>query len=235
MKKVSLLVGGLIALVACTSSAVVESPPTPPTVTSFHYVVTTSFEFEGQKIGSRDDGYYRSPDSFRVVSNSAHPYLETVLIGSQAWKRDASGWLSTTPDSIRPLVSHNVDLILKLPGQLDSLQDGGPGPTVAGEDTHLYRPRAIPISNYKPELALPCTTKSEADAVDQLDQIHPEYEFLVSQRTGLLVSWTATFSGPFAGKATFSVDSYNQEVPIVPPSSASIPPPRASQQIICPG
>ena len=108
-----------------------------PSVSSFHYVEVTTGTLNGGSLDSREEGYYRAPDSARVIGDASYSPLglEQIVNGGRVWRRDSSGW---AVDSVCYTALDKIEWILAHGGEHEGSTDDGDGPTLAGEPTHRY-------------------------------------------------------------------------------------------------
>jgi predicted Zn-dependent protease len=221
----------------------VATPGSPgatlPLVSSFHYVETAETTIGGESTTDQLEAYYQAPDSVRVLSDSESPFLETVLIGSRAWTRDARGWSMRDADSVRALAFANITVILELRNH-QGFEDAGAGPTVAGGPTRRYRlVVADPGERIRQITERLAGSSPECAALlspvkDLFDDTEATVDMVLGERTNLVYSVVYTFTGPqVSGRTEFSIDQYNVPVQIKPPSEAQVLPERTRVQNPC--
>ena len=111
-----------------------------PSVSSFHYVEIVTGHIDGDPLDSREEGYYRAPDSARVIGDAQYSPLgfENIVIGSQVWSRRDAGWSAGTTDIVCYHALVKMDWILRLARELEGFTDEGDGPIAGGERTRRY-------------------------------------------------------------------------------------------------
>ncbi len=207
------MVAGLLLAAACDSNS--EQLQETPQVFSLHYIVTTSSTDQGETTTFRQEGYYRAPDSISIVTDDPYyPYLEIVVVGSEAWVRDQAGWSHGDADSVRTLAFATVGGLLG--GHLlDAARSVGDGPYQGGEATRRY---TSSYSGVPPWLTRPlsrCLPSPDADLV----RGNYGLDMLVGKDTGRLYDVIFTFVGTEGSERSEVVaDGYDEAVEIVPPT-----------------
>ena len=215
----------LSAIVSCSSGD--SRPPSvepTETVASFHFKQIWSIESnESTTTEHVLEGYYQAPDSARIVSDTGSPFFEAIVIGSQAWKRDRSGWSSANADTIKTLLFANIKVILELPHQ-KGLEYVDAGPIIAGEATSRFRLTKSSPDSISSELE---ACRSLLESVGGfLNDTYEAVDLTIGKTTMRMYSMEYTRSRPGATKhLRISVDQYNSPITLTP---ASVDEPGAS-------
>jgi hypothetical protein len=109
-------------------------------VTSFRYIVTTDWAYDGETGTQREEGWYMG-DAARITYEPGEPYHEVIVIGPDAWARDSSGWFRQDRDFLASFALGFSDALaegMEAP-TTEGLEDVGPGPVVDGERTRRYQ------------------------------------------------------------------------------------------------
>jgi hypothetical protein len=214
------LLGSFVALSSCSPDV---SDPTATEPSSFHFKEIGTIRFHQTTIHVERDGYYEAPDSVRLVSASEDPFLEVILIDSQAWTRSSSGWMGADADAVGATVWPEVRGLLLLRDHED-FEDLGPGPTQSGEPTRRYR--AVDSTGGEAiTTVIDGLASSSPECADLLEPIVDAFrgsestvEVVIGQRTSNVYSVVTTVAGPeLTAETKTSIDKYNSPMNIEPP------------------
>jgi hypothetical protein len=221
-RSASVLVVAIGLLAACSGGG----DAGPPSVSSFHYVEVTTGTLDGESLDSREEGYYRAPDSARVIGDASYSPLglEEIVLGSQVWTRRASGWTASTTDIVCFTALDRINSILRIGGEHDDSGEIRDGPPTRGEPTLLYKweyedAGRLLISAVERSLG---DSPSEMEALARTKEIFSDLsgttELVVGKNTGRVYSLIQTSNGPkLSRRDEIVVDQYDQPVQIEPP------------------
>jgi len=204
----------------------------PPSVSSLHYVEVTTGTNVGESFDNRDEGYYRAPDSARVIGNARYSPLglENIVIGSRVWTRRDAGWSATTADFDCYTALDKIKWIIAHGGQHEGATDEVEGPTTAGEPTWRYRwayedAGRLLISVSERSLGdSPSEIEALARIRETLTDLAGVTEIVVGKNTGRVYSLLYTQDGPrFSRRTEIVVDQYDEPIEIAPPANVSPP------------
>ena len=216
------LVASIFMLRGCGSSGSGSGP------SSFHYTQTTTWVDGGGTKVNHMEGWYKAPDSVRVVSDSATPFFEIVLLGSNAWVRDRTGWSEVDPESVRPLAMANVQSIVGVSVAEQALGDAGQGPLTAGEPTRRYRGSSNSGAENERKAIDELIARSSPECAQGLQELKQDLttevqqiEIVVGGNTNRLYSSVIdTTRRSSTVKTELTIDEYGAPVEIQPPASA---------------
>ena len=196
-----------------------------PSVSSLHYVQVTIGTSDGESFDSREEGYYRAPDSAHFIGGDGSPLgLEQVVIGSRVWERRTSGWSVRTEDADCYNALDKIKEILAYGGEHEGVMDAEDGRVVAGEVTWRYTWETEDAGRYT-LLAAERTlgdAPAEAGALARIKETFSNLkgtgELIIGKNTGRVYSLKQTLEGPRLTRETeWVVDQYDQPVAIEPP------------------
>lgn len=214
----------LALLAPASACAFLDSGSDLPPVSSFHYTQTVATTIDGETTTSHGEGYYRAPDSVRVISDHAAPFFEMIVLGSQAWARSSTGWERRSADSIEPMAISNSMTILEM-RRRRGLEDMGHGPITQGEPTRRYQFVNPDYGEYMAEVQdriarSSCIEFPEA-VKDAFQDQAATLDIVVGEETQNVYSLVIEVTGSgMTSHSEIVVDQYNQPVQIEPPPGA---------------
>ncbi len=227
-RRVQAFIAACALAVAATTMAACSDDAKPPSVSSLHYVETFTGNTEGRSLGSRTEGWYRAPDSARIVGNDRSVGLENIVIGPRGWRRDESGW---STDNYCYNALSEVKRLLAYGGNHDDDLDGVDGPSMAGEPTRKYKWTSEDagrfIISHDERTLGDWPQAQEIKALDKeiFGNLTGTTEWTVGKNTGRVYSLVFSRDGPkLSDRRETVVDQYDQPVDIQPPPN--VPPSR---------
>lgn len=194
----------------------------PDSVSSLHYVETITGSIDGESIDSREEGYYKAPDSAHVTGDAEYSALglEEIVIGSRVWTRNILG---------RPTASgcynalSKAEWILRLGGERAGYSDEDDGPIVAGEPTR----RLKWTSDDAGRNLITATERNLADTPENAELLASTeevfggltgiVEVIVGDETGRAYSYSLNMTGPRLTQQTEITVEYDAPVEIEAP------------------
>jgi hypothetical protein len=186
----------------------------------------TTGTLDGESLNSREEGYYRAPDSAHVIGDSQDSPLglEQIVLGSRVWTRRASGWTASTTDVVCFTALDIINGILRIGGEHDDSAETGDGPPTGGESTRIYKwtyedAGRLLISASERSLGdSPSEIEAHEAVKETFSDLTATTELVVGENTGRVYSLVVTRDGPkMSDRSETVVDQYDEPVEIEPP------------------